>query len=69
MDFENANFAKIIAELQSVGMTQKEIATQIGVTQGTISQVKTGLHGFGFQRGLRLFNLYKEVIEKKGKSL
>ncbi|MBQ9184048.1 MAG: helix-turn-helix transcriptional regulator [Neisseriaceae bacterium] len=69
MDFENANFAEIIKELQSLGITQTEIAKKIGVTQGTISQVKTGLHGFGFQRGLRLFKLYKEVIEKKGKSL
>lgn len=71
MDFENANFAEIITKLQSLGMTQKEIAKKIGVTQGSVSQVKIGMHGFGFQRGLKLFKLYKEVIEskKKGKSL
>ena len=34
------NFQKLITDLESVGMSQAEIATQIGVTQGRVNQVK-----------------------------
>lgn len=61
-DIANTDFFKILDNLQKLGFSQKEIAKEIGVTQGMISQFKTGrIKKFNFLSGVKLIEFYPEV--------
>lgn len=56
------NTAEIIRDLIQSGMTQSDIAKEIGVTQGAVSQVANsqGRRGFRFEAGYRLLRLHEK---------
>jgi len=52
----------LIRDLLDAGMTQKQVAAVIGVTQGAVSQVlnSLGKRGFGFDAGNALIQLHSQ---------
>ncbi|PLT18712.1 helix-turn-helix domain-containing protein [Ralstonia mannitolilytica] len=55
------NWKQILLDVLASGMTQREIAEAIGVTQSAISQVindADGRRGFRFEPGQRLVELH-----------
>lgn len=59
------NWKSMIRELLDAGLTQREIADAIGVTQSTVSQVLGGKsgnqRGFRFEPGQRLVELHRRT--------
>ena len=56
------NWKNIIAELQSLGATQAEIAERVGKTQGWVSSVANGKIGdLRYSDGNELLKLHEEL--------
>lgn len=57
----------MIRDLLNAGMTQAQIAHEIGVTQGAVSQVcnSDGKRGFGFASGSKLLALHAKTVSPK----
>lgn len=58
------NARELIKELTASGMTQTDIANEIGVTQGAVSQVvnDSRRRGFRFDVGYRLLQLHASRV-------
>ncbi|MBO4576725.1 MAG: helix-turn-helix domain-containing protein [Neisseriaceae bacterium] len=64
MDMTDPDFVQILEKLQTLGYYQKDIAKEIGVTQGAISQFVTGkTKTLRFQSGVKLIELYQRVVK------
>lgn len=59
------NWNKLITELESSGMSQREIGDEVDLTQGAISQLKT-IEGRepAYKVGARLVELHKLRVKK-----
>lgn len=57
---------ELIKDLMASGMTQADIANEIGVTQGAVSQVVNDdkRRGFRFDVGYRLLQLHMSKIKE-----
>ena len=69
MDINQVDILNILNNLKKQGVTQKELAKNIGISQPTISHFVTGRRKPLLETAQKIVAFYEEFLKKKGKSL
>jgi predicted transcriptional regulator len=63
------NWTQLIRDCLDAGMTQTEIAVQIGASQSAVNHVlrQTKQKSFGYEKGRKLVALHRKVMRSRDK--